>query len=227
VLPLNVAKWPAVFSAKTCPHCEFKPQYDPRLIEPRTKLGRVAVPGLYIAACAAAVFFLIAPLRQPNLPSIDAIPKREVPLDWTMQTLDGRSIEAASLRGKVIFLNVCHSKNRRSRWEMASINQLHRRLGNDVVIAAVSNEPVETLQQFVSEQNLNVPLYRVEDGPPELFEDHRVPRTYIIDAAGGLRFKNRGARDWANEETVDYLRALAAGAGVHGLAPDSVAGRSR
>ena len=140
---------------------------------------------------------------------------------YTAQTLDGRTVSLASLKGKVVVLNVWATWCRPCRVEMPALERLHQQLrgeGLEVVAVSVDTPPgvlsptgqfSGDVKAFVDAMELTFtvlhdPARTVE----ELFLVQGLPTTLIIDKAGRIQQKIVGARQWDEPVYVNYFREL-------------------
>ena len=148
-------------------------------------------------------------LRAPRYPSTDALPAlAQADYDWGLKTLDGDDVPFSDFRDKTVFLNVWATWCSPCVMEMPSIERLHQAVGSsEVAFVIVSKEHPHTVSLFLEDQELDLPLYVVEE-LPEAFESSSVPVTYIIDPGGQVVFKHRGAAKWDDATSVAFLQAL-------------------
>jgi len=166
----------------------------------------------YLPLLAVAVFMLfvyLRPLPTPDFPSLTDSIREQADMNWTVQALDGSEISIESFKGRVLFLTFWATWCGPCRWEMPSLQELHDTLGDAVTFAHVSNESMETLTTFITENEVRLPIYRLPGQRPTGFESNGVPVTFIIDAQGLIRFRHQGTANWASEEAAAFLRALA------------------
>lgn len=146
-----------------------------------------------------------ASLPAPSFPAAGS------PADYglALETMDGLPYDAASLKGKTVFLNYWATWCAPCRAEMPSIERLHaktRDLG--VVFLLVSEEKAEPIAQFLRKTPLSVPVFRAAGGRPPAYRSNAVPATFILSADGRIAFRHVGAAKWDDESTLAFLRGL-------------------
>ena len=121
-----------------------------------------------------------------------------------------RTVTLTQLRGKPVLLNFWATWCPPCVEEMPSLVELQRKLGDKVIILAVSEDADQNaVNQFVRDHN--VELLTVRDSKQSanaLYGTFKFPETYVIDKDGVIRRKFIGATDWTNPEIVDYLNKL-------------------
>ncbi len=132
--------------------------------------------------------------------------------NFTFPALDGRIVELAHYRGKVVFLNIWATWCPPCREEMPSVQTLYQELkGEDFEILAVSIDALgaKAVAPFMKKYKLGFPaLLDTGASIQNLYGTTGVPETFIIDKKGIVVKKTLGARDWASSEMIHFLRDL-------------------
>jgi hypothetical protein len=94
--------------------------------------------------------------------------------------------------------------------------------GIDVTFLFVSPEELDVATDFVEDNGWELPFaVEVRRAPPSL-GDLVLPTTFIVNPAGGIALRHRGATDWNQPEVIDLLDSLDGS----GPAPGRTAGGS-
>jgi cytochrome c biogenesis protein CcmG/thiol:disulfide interchange protein DsbE len=122
----------------------------------------------------------------------------------------GRTVTLSQFRGKTVVLNFWATWCPPCVEEMPSLVELQKKLGDKVVILAVSEDADENaVKQFVRDHNIDLLVVRdPKQSANALYGTFKFPETYVIDKDGVIRRKFIGATDWTNPEIVDYLNKL-------------------
>lgn len=124
--------------------------------------------------------------------------------------MDGRPVDFAIFRDRVLVLNLWSTTCGPCVWEMPSLDRLARALADtDIEVACVSREPMETVRSFAEKRSLDLPLYVVDEWP-DAIRPRGVPTTLVVDRTGRIPFRHVGAAAWDDPGVIDYLRGLAA-----------------
>ena len=93
---------------------------------------------------------------------------------------------------------------------MPSLVQLHKKLGDKVIIIAVSEDADDNAYQaFVRDHGVDLVTVRdIKQATNGIYGTFKFPETYIIDREGVIRRKFIGATDWMAPDIVDYLSNL-------------------
>ena len=109
--------------------------------------------------------------------------------------LDGRAFGHSELAGKVVFMNFWAPWCKPCIEEMPELHKVYERLkDNDrVVVLAVhtgwAEEPIEKVRSFVAEKGYTIPVVYDQDGSlRQAFDNGGIPRNYVMDADGKVRF---------------------------------------
>jgi thiol-disulfide isomerase/thioredoxin len=126
--------------------------------------------------------------------------------------LDGRPVDLASLRGKVVVLNFWATWCEPCRTELPSLDRLHRALSNEgLAVVAVSVDDRGTdVAGFLRARGLSLPVWR-DPGGGEAARGWDVtgyPVTFVVDAVGRVQARYLGVAEWDLPEALDHFRGL-------------------
>ncbi|MBZ0283635.1 MAG: redoxin domain-containing protein [Anaerolineae bacterium] len=134
--------------------------------------------------------------------------------NFQLASLDGSDVRLSSYRGRVVFLNFWATWCEPCQRELPAFQQFteqHSADGKAVILAVNVNETPEQINTYFDERGvsgLNVLLDQTLD-VYNAYAINVMPTTFILDAAGVVRYKHLG------EMTLDDLQAY-----VDGLAVD-------
>lgn len=129
--------------------------------------------------------------------------------DFTVNDGD-KSVTLSQFRGKPVILNFWATWCPPCVQEMPSMVQLQKKLGDKVVVLAVSTDvDADAYKKFVAKNMQGMLTVRDGDNRANaLYGTFAFPETYVIDRDGIIRRKFIGAVEWNNPEIVDYLSKL-------------------
>src|SRR5262245_45980036 len=143
--------------------------------------------------------------------------------EYSAKTLDGREVSLASLRGKVVLLNVWATWCYPCVKEMPTLQHAYELLKNDglEVVAVSVDAPVGSLDPvgnpggdvpaFVKELGLTFTILRDPQRKIDTtFALIGIPSTFVIDRSGKIVKKVVGIASWDDQEHLRELRALLA-----------------
>jgi thiol-disulfide isomerase/thioredoxin len=168
---------------------------------------RLFVAGLLVGASAP-----LQAREDAANPGYEVVPWRagiKQPLvKWT--DLQGKVWRLADLRGKAAVVNFWASWCEPCRAEMPSLQTLAvREAGRVVVITVNLKESSETVQRFVQQTRLELPVVRDVQGDMAKSWDVRIyPSTVLITPQGRVYAVVRGALDWAGPQGEGVLAPL-------------------
>lgn len=121
-------------------------------------------------------------------------------------------IVLSDLKGKVVFVNFWATWCRPCIEEMASINELKKKLkGENVVFVMLNIEgDLEKAKKFMVQRKLDLPVYVVGSSvSPALFKNV-VPTTLIYNKSGKLEANIQGMMDFNDPRIYEGLKQLSA-----------------
>jgi cytochrome c biogenesis protein CcmG/thiol:disulfide interchange protein DsbE len=152
--------------------------------------------------------------RQPP-DSGDTAPRIGKPLaDFTLPDLQGRSVQLAALRGKVVFVNVWATWCPPCVEEMPTIQQLYERLhgrGLEILAVSLDNLGAQIVVPFMQSRRLSFPtLLDTKNLVQRLYRTTGVPESFVVDKRGILVEKVVGPRDWVHPQIIAQFERLLA-----------------
>jgi thiol-disulfide isomerase/thioredoxin len=132
-----------------------------------------------------------------------------VPDDWTLRPVsaDGKPIPFAEATSEKTVVNLWATWCGPCIKEMPTLEALHASTGDSVSVVLVSEEDRTTVRQFLKDKDYEMPMYVASD-LPSVLEGMGIPRTFVVDAAGRVRYRHTGAADWNADAVHRLLRRL-------------------
>jgi len=134
------------------------------------------------------------------------------PPNFTLQDLQGRTVELGSFSGKVIFINFWATWCAPCRAEMPAMERLYQDFKDkDFIMLAISEdlEGKPVVKPFVEEFKFTFPILLDPDlAINDRYEVRGIPTTFLIDKKGAITHKMLGARDWNQKEARELVRKL-------------------
>jgi thiol-disulfide isomerase/thioredoxin len=128
-----------------------------------------------------------------------------------LETAEGTSLDAGSLRGRTVFLNYWATWCGPCRAEMPSIQRLYDRTRDlGVVFLIVSDEKAEKITAYLKNNAFTMPVYRSTKSRPAAYETDGIPATFVLSFDGRVVFRHVGAARWDDDSTLAFLRSLPA-----------------
>lgn len=131
-----------------------------------------------------------------------------------LKTIDGRDVQTADLKGKLVIVNFWASWCGPCIEEVPSLVKLSEALGDDLRILAISGDSsMEDVNAFLK----SFPTFKragvdiVLDEGLKIAKDFnvaRLPESFIYDGEGKIARKIAGSIDWATPEAIAYMKAL-------------------
>jgi thiol-disulfide isomerase/thioredoxin len=160
--------------------------------------------------------------------SVRLFKNREPVKDFSVQTLDGRRLTAADLRGKVTVINFWATWCPPCKAEIPDLIALQERYRDHLVIIGVSEDegPVAEVQRFAAEHRINYPIVMTTEELRQAFPGvTALPTTFVLDRDVRLAQKHVGLLNPATtEHEMLALAGLAANASIESVDPEQPVG---
>ena len=168
-----------------------------------------------LPALALVLVFAYGFLTREPADSGDTAPRIGKPLaDFTLPDLQGRSVQLAALRGKVVFVNVWATWCPPCVEEMPTIQQLYERLhgqGLEIFAVSLDNLGAQIVVPFMQSRRLSFPtLLDTKNLVQRLYRTTGVPESFVVDKRGILVDKVVGPRDWVHPQIIAQFERLLA-----------------
>ncbi len=132
------------------------------------------------------------------------------PPDFQLPDAAGKTVSLSQQRGHPVFLNFWATWCPPCVDEVPALEDLARRLvGTDMRILAVSvDDDWDKIRRFFAKGSDIGVLLDVSHDIPKKFGTEKYPETFLIDAAGRVRYYFINKRDWSRPEAVACLESL-------------------
>jgi len=134
---------------------------------------------------------------------IEPIKKKLAP-DFLLKDIDGNTVRLQDLKGKVVLLNFWATWCPSCRFEMPSMEALHKELNSQglAVLAVALRESAEDVRSFYNEHRLSFPALLDHNAEAsDLYETWSLPMSFVINKQGYVVGKVIGYRDWNSDQT--------------------------
>jgi thiol-disulfide isomerase/thioredoxin len=163
-----------------------------------------------LKAPAATIMSATLPTPEINTPeNIEKLPDADFNLQ--VKDLNGKPINMADYRGKVIFLNFWATWCMPCVAELPSINKLYLQFKDEnVVFLLISNEQLEKVVRYHERKKYDIPFYIIDNEGfiPQQYFSQSIPTTFIINKEGKIVKASAGAEDWDDKEFVETLKKM-------------------
>ena len=142
----------------------------------------------------------------------DPVPEflRNATPDFQLPDASGRTVSLSQQRGHAVLLNFWATWCPPCVDEVPSLEDLARRLdGTDMRMLAVSvDDDWGKIRSFFAKGSKMGVLLDTSHEVPKKFGTEKFPETFLIDAAGRVRYYFINKRDWSRPEAVACLESL-------------------
>jgi cytochrome c biogenesis protein CcmG/thiol:disulfide interchange protein DsbE len=174
-----------------------------------TERSEFAAKIMLLGFVALFVVFFSRPHGGNRAPKLgEAVPGFSLPQD------EGKAVNLADYRGKILVLNFWATWCPPCIDEMPSLNRLAERYsakGLQVVAVSLDEDP-DAYRAFLAKNK--IAFLTVRNPSRVVSEEYgtfKLPESYIISRDGRLLNKIIGAADWTNQEMISYFEGLLAG----------------
>jgi thiol-disulfide isomerase/thioredoxin len=155
--------------------------------------------------------------------------KDRVPVkDFSVKTLDGRTLTTADLRGKVTVINFWATWCAPCKAEIPDLIALQEKYRDHLVVIGVSEDegPVADVQRFAAEYQINYPIVMTTEELQRAFPGvTALPTTFVLDRDVRLAQKHVGLLDpTRTEHETLALAGLVSNASIEAVDPEQPVG---
>ena len=148
-------------------------------------------------------------------PESETVKEQTFSYDFTVKDLDGKKLEMADLKGKVIFLNLWATWCGPCRVEMPSIQNLYNSVDKEkiafVILSLDNADQHSRIVQYIRDKEYSFPVYQPASPLPKQLRVTTIPTTFIISTDGKVKTKKTGMANYDTEEMRVFLSALVGG----------------
>ena len=138
--------------------------------------------------------------------------KTKAAYDFTINKLDGETLDFENLVGKVVFINFWATWCAPCIAEMPSINSLYKAYKDnpEVVFVMINVENKEDkVRKFIKKKNYSFPIYLPNASQiPRVYESKGIPTTFVIDKEGYIAYKKVGMAKYDANSFVKFIAEL-------------------
>jgi len=132
--------------------------------------------------------------------------------DFTLKTVDGRTVTLSSLRGKLVLVNFWATWCPPCREEMPSMEELYRNYapgGLELLAINIEEDGPQVLPEFLKEHPHTFPvLCDTAQSVSVRYGVYQFPETFIVDRNGIIIDKVIGAIDWTAPKVLTELSRM-------------------
>lgn len=129
--------------------------------------------------------------------------------EFDLPDLTGKSVSLRTLRGKPVLVSFFATWCPPCVEEAPSLETLAERLGDKATVAIVSvDEDLDALKKFYAKGSRATVLRDESRKVPTSFGTSLYPETFLLDAAGKVRYAFINKRDWSVPEAAACIAAL-------------------
>lgn len=180
------------------------------LIELAVVLSIIAV--IFLTGSQAEVFGkvqqVVLSTGVMNAGELDGSVQKDASYNFRLQNEQGEILDAQTLKGKTIFMNIWATWCAPCVAEMPGINKLYDKLkdNEDVVFLMVSEDrEFQKAKDWITKKGFDFPIYRLATRLPDEYETNVIPTTVVISSEGKIVVKHTGM---ANYNTRRFRRLL-------------------
>ena len=170
--------------------------------------GILYITGLHTEVAALAQRALLSTgIITPDTETIDSTFTETVNYDWTINSMDGNTIDMKQFKGKLLFINLWATWCAPCRAEMPGIQSLYEEFDHEnveFILLSVDKNPV-AVKSFIEKKEFTFPVYTLNGGIPKEFESPSIPTTYIVSPDGKIIKKKVGMAKYNTNSFKKFL----------------------
>lgn len=138
--------------------------------------------------------------------------KTKAAYDFTLNQLDGVTLDFEDLKGKVVFINFWATWCAPCVAEMPSINSLYKIYEDnpEVVFVMINVEnKADKVRKFIKKKKFSFPIYLPNASQiPRVYESKGIPTTFVLDKDGYIAYKKVGMANYDSNSFVKFIARL-------------------
>lgn len=138
--------------------------------------------------------------------------KTKAAYDFTLNQLDGETLNFEDLKGKVVFINFWATWCAPCVAEMPSINSLYKIYEDnpEVVFVMINVENKEDkVRKFIKKKKFSFPIFLPNASQiPRVYESKGIPTTFVLDKDGYIAYKKVGMANYDANSFVKFIARL-------------------
>ena len=152
-------------------------------------------------------------LFQPRVAKENTEITTERNYDYTVafRTADGKLIDGAMLKNKVVFINFWATWCPPCIAEMPSINRLYNKFkdNQDIFFLMVdADNDLQKSSNFMKDKNYQIPVVTTQGNIPEEWYSGTLPTTIVLDKKGNVVYRQTGAAEYTNKKFTNFITQL-------------------
>jgi thiol-disulfide isomerase/thioredoxin len=164
-------------------------------------VGSVAADGVGVAEAPRLGEFIPVSPPQPAPP-------------FSFVDPDGNTVSLANFSGKLVVLNLWATWCAPCLREMPSLDRMQARLGEDVVVLAISEDRggEKVVEPFIKKLGLKSVKFYLDpkSGAERAFKVQGLPTSFVIGREGSVLGRVEGAAEWDSPKLLDTLKSFLA-----------------
>ncbi|RSK39361.1 TlpA family protein disulfide reductase [Mangrovimonas spongiae] len=128
--------------------------------------------------------------------------------NWRLEDVNGNQSNFSESQGKVVLINFWATWCPPCIAEMSNLNELYLDYNDKIDFYFVSNEDIETLQQFLNKNKYAFNVHSSITQYPSDFDVSSIPRTFLIDKEGNIVIDKTGAANWNSDKVRSLINQL-------------------
>jgi len=124
---------------------------------------------------------------------------------------EGKVVDLASLKGKVVFLNFWATWCPPCLAEMPAVNKLYEQFKTNpqvVFLLVDADGEFQRSQQYMDNKKYGLPVYAVASALPEALFKGSLPTTVVLDKSGNIVYHGEGAANYADKKFIAFIEKL-------------------
>jgi len=125
-------------------------------------------------------------------------------------TEDGNRLELASLRGKVVFMNVWATWCPPCKAEMPGIQNLYESVDHDKVafVMLSTDRDFEKARKYKKDKSFTFPIHQLGANLPAELQSSALPTTFVIDKEGKIQMTHKGMAQYDSDKFKKFINGL-------------------
>lgn len=145
-------------------------------------------------------------------PDESPAPVKQFDYNFQLKDLSGNHVDAATLKNKVVFINMWATWCGPCRAEMPSIQELYNKVDHDnivfIMLSLDEDKNIDKVEKYITDKRFTFPVYMPAGYLPKPLQVTSIPTTLVIGKDGKIKMKKTGIASYNTAKFEKFITDL-------------------